>query len=217
MKISELSGGSPSPLEAPLPNSADSLTGVLDVVDQATVEKKIVAGAPAATLGETLAPLGSRAYGPLLLFIGLIAVSPLTVAPGATWAIAVLTLVVSIQLLLQRPMPWMPQKALEFPLPRGLMRAFVHSIRPLARVADIFVKPRLRVLTEPPWVAAAAIVCIVAALVTFPLGLVPFAPFIPGLAICLVGLGLTARDGVLLILSVAPLLVAAGVIGSALL
>lgn len=197
-------------------DSSDSLSSVLDAVDGTTLKQPAVAGASAATLGETLAPLGSRAYGPILLFLGLIAVSPLTVAPGATWAVAVLTLLVSLQLLLQRPMPWIPQRALRLPLPRSLMSAFVRSIRPLARFADVFVKPRLQALAEPPWVAAAATVCIAAALVTFPLGLVPFAPFIPGLAICLVGLGLTAKDGVLLILSIIPILAAGGIVASAL-
>lgn len=199
-----------------MPDSADSLSSVLDAVDGTTLKQPAVADASAATLGETLAPLGSRAYGPILLLLGLIAVSPLTVAPGATWAVAVLTLLVSLQLLLQRPMPWIPQRALRLPLPRGLMNGFVRSIRPLARFADVFVKPRFQVLAEPPWVAAAAAICIVAALITFPLGLVPFAPFIPGLAICLVGLGLTAKDGLLLILSIVPLLAAGGIIASAL-
>lgn len=202
-----------APVAAPTSNSADSLSGVLDAVDGSASGAQTVSPA---TLGETMAPLGSRAYGPLLLFLGLIAVSPLTAAPGATWAVAALTLLVSLQLLLQRPMPWIPQRALRVPLPRGLIRAFVNSLRPLARIADGFVKPRLQVLAEPPWVAVAATVCIVAALVTFPLGLVPFAPFIPGLTICLVGLGLTAKDGVLLILSTIPLLAAGGVIASAL-
>ncbi len=201
---------------APLRGSADSLSGVLDAVDGTALSHPAVAGAPAATLGETLTSLGSRAYGPLLLFLGLIAVSPLTAVPGATWAVAVLTLLVSLQLLLQRPMPWIPQRALRLPLPRRLMSEFIRSIRPIARFADTFVKPRLQVLTEPPWLTAAATVCIAAALVTFPLGLVPFAPFIPGLAICLVGLGLTAKDGVLLILSTVPLALAGGIFASAL-
>ena len=43
-----------------------------------------------------------------------------------------------------------------------------------------------------------ALVCVAAALITFPLGFIPFAPILPGLAVILVGLGLTARDGVLL-------------------
>jgi hypothetical protein len=208
-------GGAPPPPLTAIPSGTTSLSGVLDVVEGASKKRSGGVRAARTTLGETLAPLGARAYGPLLLFIGLIAVSPLTVAPGATWAIAALTLVVSTQLLLRRPMPWIPRRALKIPLPGGLMRAFVNSIRPIARVADGLVKPRLQILAEPPWVAAAAMICIVAALVTFPLGFVPFASFMPSLAICLVGLGLTAKDGLLLILSVVPLL-ATAVIASAL-
>lgn len=206
-----MGGAPPASLAAGAPNSADSLSGVLDVVDGAATKQQIAAGATAATLGQTLAPFGSRAYGPLLLFIGLIWVSPLTIPPGATWAVAALTLVVSVQLLLQRPMPWMPKRALALQLPRGPMHGFVKSIRPLARLADGLVKPRLQILTEPPWLTVAAAICIIAALVTLPLGLLPYAAFMPGLTICLVGLGLTAKDGVLLILSVVPLLTIAGI------
>jgi hypothetical protein len=50
-------------------------------------------------------------------------------------------------------------------------------------------------------VLGVALLCIVAALVTFPLGLIPLAPVLPGVAIVLMGIGLTARDGVFLILS----------------
>ena len=39
-----------------------------------------------------------------------------------------------------------------------------------------------------------------AALITIPLGLIPFGPFVPSLAIVIFGLGMTARDGLILLL-----------------
>jgi hypothetical protein len=42
-----------------------------------------------------------------------------------------------------------------------------------------------------------------AALITFPLSLIPFAPLAPGLAVVLFGLGMTARDGLWLSLGMA--------------
>jgi len=70
-----------------------------------------------------------------------------------------------------------------------------------ARFVDGFVKPRIGILTDPPFVQLVAIGAMLAALITFPLGLVPFGPVLPGLAIMLIGLGLTARDGVILLLA----------------
>lgn len=49
------------------------------------------------TLAAILAVIGRRAYGPLLLVIGLISISPLTAAPGATWLAATVTLALSLQ------------------------------------------------------------------------------------------------------------------------
>ena len=77
---------------------------------------------------------------------------------------------------------------------------FVSAARPAAGVLDRIVRPRLQFLADAPWVAAVALLCILAALITFPLGLIPLAPIVPGIAIVVFGLGLTARDGVLLAL-----------------
>lgn len=48
-------------------------------------------------------------------------------------------------------------------------------------------------------------ICIAAALLTIPLGLVPFGPVLPGLTVFLFGLALTARDGFMLLLAAAGL------------
>jgi hypothetical protein len=42
----------------------------------------------------------------------------------------------------------------------------------------------------------------VAALVTFPLGLIPLAPLLPGIAVVFFGLGMAARDGLWLLLGI---------------
>jgi hypothetical protein len=54
-------------------------------------------------------------------------------------------------------------------------------------------------MTEPPFANFAGLACALAALVTFPLGLIPIAPLAPGLAVAFIGLGLFVRDGLLLL------------------
>ena len=50
-------------------------------------------------------------------------------------------------------------------------------------------------MSVPLFVNLVALCVCAAALITFPLSLIPFAPMAPGIAIVLFGLGMTARDG----------------------
>jgi len=152
------------------------------------------------TLGEVLDAFGRRSYGPLLLVIGLFAISPATVVPGMTWFAAALTLVVAGQMALGMKRIWLPRKALKAELPRGAVLGGIEKSRSLAKRIDGLLKPRLTFLSGPPFVNAVALLCIGAALITFPLGLIPFAPLAPGIAVVFFGLGMTARDGLWLLL-----------------
>jgi hypothetical protein len=152
------------------------------------------------TLDEVLRAFGRRSYGPLLLVIGLFAISPATVVPGMTWFAAVLTLLVAGQMALGFPRIWLPRKALQAELPREAVLGGIEKSRGVARRIDGLLKPRLGFLSGPPFVNLVALLCIAAALITFPLGLIPFAPLAPGLAVVFFGLGMVARDGLWLLL-----------------
>lgn len=157
------------------------------------------------TLGDVAEAVGRRSYGPLLLVIGLFAISPATIVPGMTWLSAALTFLVAGQMLLGMKRPWLPKKALGARLPReGAMKA-IDNVRPWAKRIDAVLKPRLAFLTQPPFVNLIALFVIAAALITFPLGLIPFAPLAPGLAVVFFGLGMVARDGLWLLLGAAAL------------
>lgn len=151
--------------------------------------------------------IGVEAHGPLLLAVGLISISPATIIPGSTWALAALTLLIALQMGLQRTRPWVPRRALRIKVSQNQLAGFIRAARPAAVAVDRVVRPRWQFFTEQPWVMIIALMCALAALITFPLGLIPFAPVAPGLAIVLFGLGLTARDGVLLAAGMATLAV----------
>ena len=157
------------------------------------------------TLGEILDSVGRRSYGPLLLVIGLFAISPATVVPGMTWLTAALTLLVAGQMALGLPSIWLPKKALEAELPRNAVASGIEKTRGMAKTIDKLLKPRLTFLSKPPFVNLVALMCILAALITFPLGLIPFAPLAPGLAVMFFGLGMVARDGLWLALGTAAM------------
>lgn len=157
------------------------------------------------TLKELLDVTGHRTYGPLLLLIGLIAVSPLTVVPGSTSVVAALTLVIAGQMAIGLKRPWLPGAALRLSFPSSNLRPFLDKLRPWAHRIDHVLRPRLSFLASPPFVYLIALCVVAAALITFPLSLIPFAPIIPGMAIVLFGLGITAKDGLLLTLGAGAL------------
>ncbi len=153
------------------------------------------------TVEDLLQAVGRRSYGPILLLLGFVSISPLTIVPGANWLVALVILVVAAQIILGRSYPWVPRRALDFSFQRKFLVQGVEASAKTADIVDRFVKPRFIFLTEPPFVQLVALVCVAAALITFPLGLVPFGPVLPGFTVLLFGLGLTARDGIVLMLA----------------
>jgi hypothetical protein len=153
------------------------------------------------TLGQLMNIVERRSFGAVILLLGVVAISPLTIVPGATWTVATVTLLFSLQLLFARRHQILPPDLLKLKISRAQLETFVQATRGAAHVADKLTAPRLHFLTKPPFVIGVAVVCTIAALVTFPLGLIPLGPVLPGLAILLMGIGLTARDGVFLILA----------------
>ncbi|MEL6955857.1 MAG: exopolysaccharide biosynthesis protein [Pseudomonadota bacterium] len=151
------------------------------------------------TARDMLNAVGRRSYGPLLLLLGFIAISPLTIIPGATWLVSLLILVISGQILIGMRYPWVPGRLLKFEFRREDLLKGVEMSQGYVRRIDAVLRPRLTFLTDPPFAQLIALVCIAAALISFPLGFIPFGPVLPGLAVLLFGLGLTARDGFVLV------------------
>ncbi len=151
------------------------------------------------SLAQIMQAVGTRAYGPLLLVPGLVALAPTGAVPGMSIVTGTIIFVVAIQLLFGRNEPWIPKRALEFSFSRDTLLSAMERGRPYARRIDDFLKPSLTQVTDFPATRIIAIVAIALALSMFPLALVPFAVAIPSSAIVLFALGLTARDGRLII------------------
>lgn len=177
------------------------LSTVFDGLDSALNRES---GASSIRLGVLLSAVGRRSYGPLLLMIGLLAISPATVLPGMTSVVGAITLLIAGQMALGFKRPWLPRAALNICVPRQPFFRFLDEARPrMERMEGQWLRPRLEFLSAPPFVNLIALCAIAAALITFPLSLIPFAPLAPGLAVVLLGLGMIARDGVWLLLGLA--------------
>jgi len=151
-------------------------------------------------LGLLLSAVGRRSYGPLLLIIGLFAISPATILPGMTSVAAAITIIVAGQMAAALQRPWLPRFVLNLKVPRKPFLQFLDKARPtMERIDGVWLRERLTFMTVPLCVNLVALCVIAASLITFPLSLIPFAPLAPGIAVVMFGLGMTARDGLWLL------------------
>jgi hypothetical protein len=156
------------------------------------------------SLGEILNACGNRSYGPALLLIALIELLPVISAiPGLYVITGSLIIMLAAQLLLMRPYPWLPARLLRFSLSRERLQQSVDWARPWARRIDWLVRPRLTFLVRPPMLNVMAAICILLALLFFPLAIIPASEKALAVPIFFFALALTARDGLLALLGLA--------------
>ena len=177
-----------------------NLTGVLDHLDDSAEGEEL-------SVGDILDSLGSRGYGPLLIAVSLIELLPTGAIPGVPTLVAVLVVLLAGQLLLGRSAPWVPGRLRKLHFKHEKFETGRDKIKPWTQKIDRALKPRLPQLVSSSAERVVAVVCIVLALTMPPLELVPLASSVPSAAIGLFGLGLSARDGLLVALG---LLVAIG-------
>ncbi|SLN73835.1 exopolysaccharide biosynthesis protein [Oceanibacterium hippocampi] len=147
--------------------------------------------------------VGKRAFGPLLLVFSLIALSPVGAIPGATILLGALIILVAGQVLLGRQTPWIPGRLLRIEVASERARRAIGRIKPwLARV-DRIIRPRWPALLEGPSRRVVALICVVLAMLMYPLALVPGGAAVPALAIAILSLGISAFDGLLLAVGLA--------------
>jgi hypothetical protein len=161
---------------------------------------------------EIMEAVGKRSFGPLLLLGGLLGMTPVAAIPTAPSIIALITVLVSVQLLFGRKSIWIPRFLEKLSVKPERVRKTVKICQKPARVIDRMVRPRLQGLTKPLADRLVALVCLLVALCVPPLELLPFAAFVPSLAIATFGLGLIARDGLVVLIAHAVSLTALGLL-----
>jgi hypothetical protein len=144
--------------------------------------------------------LGDKGFALLIVILGLPNCVPL-MPPPIPLICGFLLIGVALQIGLGRKSPWAPAFVLARSVAQQDVRKAAEKAMPLVRKMERFSKPRLQWFE--PGIANLLIALVVAVLA---LGVITAAPFIGqvpwGLAVCLMGLGLVERDGVLVIASV---------------
>ncbi len=173
-----------------------ALTGLLDKLDGAQSGDKI-------HLQDIVDNFSSRGFGPLLVLPALIAVLPTGAIPGIPSLCGLFIALVAGQLALGKQTPWLPRRLRERGFSHERFHQAVARVRPWTQRFDRLLKPRLQTLASPLARRLVAVFAGLLALSMIPLELLPFAAAIPALAIALLGLGLAAEDGLLIVIGLA--------------
>lgn len=176
-------------------------TTLMDLIESIeTLEK----GASRVSVDDVVSAVGRRSFGPLLLVAGLITLAPIIGdIPGMPTLMAILVLLVSVQLLAGREAFWLPGFLLKRSFSRQKFNKGLQLMKKPARWVDGLLRVRLPWLTGYIGIRVTALVCLMIALAMPPMEFIPFSANGAGLALVLLGLGLVARDGLVLLLGLA--------------
>jgi len=171
--------------------------------DPADIEQmldRIEAGAEGrshTSIGEMMDSVGRRSFGPVVLLVGIILVTPLSGFPGMPTLMGLLTLLTLGQVLLGRQYFWLPGWIVKREVPRQRLLQGVQLLRPPARFIDRLIRPRLTALVRGPGLYIMALACMVIAGFMPATEIVPFSASIAGVALMAFGLAIISKDGVL--------------------
>jgi len=152
--------------------------------------------------GDLLEAVGERAFGALILVFSILAVM-VGIIPGISTLLGLPLLLLSIQLAIGSPRPWLPRSVSARSLERSEFARVVVAVRPRLRRLEKLLKPRLLVLTSTWAERGIGLCCLIAAVLVFlP---IPLGNLLPAVALCAFGLALMERDGVLMLLGLGTL------------
>lgn len=172
---------------------ATNLTELIQTMEQMERE------APRVSVDDIVDAVGRRSFGPLLLIAGLITLAPVIGdIPGMPTLMAALVLLVSTQLLAGRKTFWLPKWLLNRSVSRKGFDKAIHALKKPAQWVDNLLGVRLKWMTGYAGIRATALACLLVAVAMPPMEFIPFSANGAGLALTLFGLGLVARDGLVL-------------------
>lgn len=197
---------------APYPRAAHLSRSMVDLDDspeetplQSILEhvELSMEGEPSVDLKTVVEGFGQRSFGPVMILCGLCMMTPLGAIPGLPAAFGLIVIVFAIQLLFRRPTPWMPEILRKVKIPADKLIFVRRKTQPILAKIDNVIRPRLLWATLGPMQVLAALMAIVVSATFVPLGAVPFGVVPSAFIVGLLGLGITARDGVVILFAMA--------------
>lgn len=163
---------------------------------------------PSVTLDELVRQFGARAFGALLFIFAVPNLLPLP--PGSSTVLGAPLLLIGPQLAVGAAEPWLPKGVARQTIRTSVLADVCRRALPWVLKAERLSSRRLAALFGGPGHLIVGIVCTLLAMVlVLP---IPLGNMLPALAIVVLGLSLTQRDGVLALAGYAIASVSAGVL-----
>ena len=183
-----------------------SLGGILDTL------REIAEGEDDVEVRDVTRTFGGRGIGPLIVLPALVGLTPLGGVPTVPSILALIIAILAVQIFLPGRGIWLPGFLARRSVSDDKVISATEKLRGVARFVDRWFGGRLPALTGGPAQAVAA-ACIVGLAALVPVTeVIPFAAFLPMGAIAMLGLSLTLRDGILMILGLALSLATLGAV-----
>ncbi|GGY62582.1 exopolysaccharide biosynthesis protein [Marinobacter zhanjiangensis] len=171
-----------------------NLQQVLDRISQSALGHRRV------TFGDIIDTVGSRSFGPVLMTIGILLLSPISGIPGVPTLSGLLILFISAQILILNEGFWLPAWILERPLPSDKLLKGIRFLEPAAHFIDARLHARLTPVVRGPGSYLLGSVCMVIACAMPLMEIIPFSATAAGFALAVFGLAMISLDGLLALL-----------------
>jgi len=178
----------------------NGLTATLEAIRDETEQGEHI------NVEELMAALNSRGYGPLLIGPALITVLPTGAIPGVPAISALLIIFVSVQILFKKKQPWIPKRFKQASFSRKKFVSGLEKVKPYTQKIDSLFYPRMQFLVRHEIQPLIALLCILMSICIIILGWIPFLAMLPASGILLLGLGLSAKDGLMVSISITIML-----------
>ena len=172
------------------PHSMGDVLGELD---------ELAANHDEVRVADVLDDFGARSFGPFIMIPAVLEITPVGGIPGVPTVLALFIALIAVQLLIGRDHVWIPQFVQHRAVGSKKLHKAVGKLKGMANFLDRHSKGRLEGLTKGTAIKLVAAVIIALCCTVPPLEFLPFASTIPMLAIAVLGLALTVRDGALLL------------------
>ncbi|WP_038650020.1 exopolysaccharide biosynthesis protein [Roseicyclus elongatus] len=193
-------------MHAPDENAADqhgagALNGVLDDLG------RLAEGRTTVAFGDIVSTLGARGFGPLLLILSLFLMVPVGAIPGVPAAVGLVVIGIGAQVARGRKGLWLPQRVNRLRIEGQRVTQAIAVLRPRLQWLGRVLHRRLPLLAEGRlslMTIGLVLICLGIAMVI--IGFVPLLPLLLALPALVFGIGLTMRDGVVVLLGHAGLI-----------
>lgn len=182
------------------PPRIDSIATVLDRLGEASDGENV-------SIAEIVEAIGPGAFGPLLLVPALILVTPASGVPGMPTIGSLIVSLIAAQMVLGRRQLWLPGFVARRAIARKRLEQATGFLEHPARWVDRFARRRLAFLTERPWSIVPALVCAAMVLFAPAFETVPFSVTVYAAAVAVFALAFVAKDGLIVILGMALLVI----------